>query len=491
MKRIIFLFFLLLPMVTMSQTIRVGAKHFNEGYILSEIISQLLENNGYEVKRVYNLGGTLVCFEALRTGAIDIYPEYTGTITSEILSSNEKISNEEIGQLLFSSYKLEMSGSIGFSNSYGLVMLRSNALEKKISAISDLRVYPDATIGLSYEFLKRQDGWDNLAKAYQLSLRPKGLEHGLAYEALRRSTIEITDAYTTDGEIVKDSLLLLKDDLHFFPSYEAVTLYSVSLDSKIKNVLRKLDGQLSEEEVQKLNASVLFEKKSFGEVANTFLKDKKLISAGTENHSQSMWSEIMSKTGTHLALTFSALILAILFAVPLGIIIYWNPGISKSVLYIVGLLQTIPSIALLAIAIPILGIGIIPSLVALFLYALLPILRNTITGLQSVDPLLKKVSEGMGLSRSQQLKWVEFPLASPFILSGIRTASVINVGTATLAAFIGAGGLGEFIVTGLALNNSQLILQGAIPAAMLAILMELLFEIISRLTIPKHLQSNN
>jgi osmoprotectant transport system permease protein len=490
MKRRLLVCLLLVSFVAKAQTVRVGAKHFNEGYILSEIISQLLESNGYKVKRVYNLGGTLVCFEALRTGAIDIYPEYTGTLGSEILSSKEKISNEEIKAQLLSKYNLEISGPMGFSNSYGLVMLQSRALEKRISAISDLASHSEMTVGLSYEFLKRQDGWDNLARFYKLSLHPTGLEHGLAYDALRNSTIEITDAYTTDGEIAKDNLMLLKDDLHFFPSYEAVSLYSSSLDGNIKNVLKKLEAKLTEEEMQKLNASVLFKKKSFATVAFEFLIGKNLISSETKNNSRSMWVEIISKTGTHLALTFSALILAILFAVPLGVFVYWNPSVSKPVLYIVGLLQTIPSIALLAITIPLLGIGIIPALVALFLYALLPILRNTITGLQSVDPLLKKVSEGMGLSRNQQLKWVEFPLAMPVILSGIRTASVINVGTATLAAFIGAGGLGEFIVTGLALNDTQLILQGAIPAALLAIMMELLFEFISRLTIPKHLQSN-
>ena len=205
-------------------------------------------------------------------------------------------------------------------------------------------------------------------------------------------------------------------------------------------------------------------------------------------YSSSIWKEILSKTGTHLLLTFAALFLAILFAVPLGILLYWQPTISKPIVYVTGLLQTIPSIALLAMMIPLLGIGFVPALVALFLYALLPILRNTITGLQSVDPILKNVAEGMGMSSSQQLRWVEFPLASPVILSGIRTASIINVGTATLAAFIGAGGLGEFIVAGLALNDSKLILQGAIPAALLAILMELLFEGISLRILPKHLR---
>ncbi|NOT75304.1 MAG: ABC transporter permease subunit [Cyclobacteriaceae bacterium] len=490
MKNILIFIFLFTGFSTYSQNITVGAKHFNEGYILSEIISQLLEDNGFKVKRVYNLGGTLVCFEALKNGAIDVYPEYTGTIASEILSAGAKIPNEEISKQLHSTFKMEMSGSFGFSNSYGLVVLRTVALDRKLALISDLKDHPEITIGLSYEFLKRQDGWDNLAKVYQLPLRPTGLEHGLAYEALRNKKIDVTDAYTTDGEISRDNLVVLEDDLSFFPSYEAVALHSENIDRKAKTILSKLEGSLSEESIQQLNAAVLFEKKSFAEVAHSFLTSHKLVSAETETSNVSTWNEILSKTGTHLALTFLALLLAIIVAIPLGISIYWNPSISKPILYFVSLLQTIPSIALLAITIPLLGIGLLPALVALFLYALLPILRNTITGLQTVDPLLKKVSEGMGLTRRQQLLWIEFPLASPVILSGIRTASVINVGTATLAAFIGAGGLGEFIVTGLALNNTQLILQGAIPAAMLAIMMELLFELIGWWLIPKHLRSN-
>ncbi len=489
MRKIIVLMFLLLSCFSQAQTIRVGAKHFNEGYIISEIISQLLENNGYRVDRVYNLGGTLVCFEALKIGAIDVYPEYTGTISSEILKLKGKPSDDEITEQLGGRFQMEISRSMGFSNSYGLVMLRGFAVEKNILNISDLRQHPDIVIGLSYEFLKRQDGWDNLAAAYDLSLKPKALEHGLAYEALRNSKIELTDAYTTDGEIARYDLVVLKDDLEFFPEYEAVSMISQGLDKDIKAILSKLDGQLNEQEIQALNASVLFDKKSFNEVAGDFLRRKDLALMNSATPTVSRWADILAKTGTHLALTFGALFLAIFFAIPLGIYIYWHPAIAKPVLYVVGLLQTIPSIALLAIAIPVLGIGTIPALVALFLYALLPILRNTVTGLQSVDPLLKNVSEGMGLTKSQKLRWIEFPLASPVILSGIRTASVINVGTATLAAFIGAGGLGEFIVTGLALNNTQLILQGAIPAALLAIVMELLFELIGRWAIPKHLRA--
>ena len=137
--------------------------------------------------------------------------------------------------------------------------------------------------------------------------------------------------------------------------------------------------------------------------------------------------------------------------------------------------------------IPLFGIGERPAIIALFLYSLLPILRNTITALVTIDPLLKRVAEAIGLTRWEQLRHVLLPMALPYILAGVRTAAIISIGTATLAAFIGAGGLGEPIVTGLALNDTNLILQGAIPAAGLAILVELFFELLERLLVKPHM----
>lgn len=473
-----------------AQTVRVGAKHFNEGYIISEIISQILENEGHQVERVYNLGGTLVCFEALRNRAIDVYPEYTGTIASELLKVTDKISIADIRRQLHDQFKIESTGSFGFSNSYGLVMRTVVADEKAIKQISDLRDHKELNIGLSYEFLKRRDGWENLAAAYGLqSFKPGALEHGLAYEAVRNSQVDVTDAYTTDGEIQKHNLLLLTDDLRFFPDYEALAIYVDRLDPAIGVTLKKLEGKISREEIQSMNAAALFGKTPFAQIAHDFLVKKNLIKKSAAASKSSVVSEILSKAITHLWLTLLALAFAVAAAVPLGILLHWNQSLAKPVIYVTGLLQTIPSIALLAMMIPLLGIGVYPALLALFLYALLPILRNTVTGLQNVDPLLKEISEGMGMTRIQKLKWIEMPLAMPFILAGIRTASVINIGTATLAAFIGAGGLGEFIVTGLALNSTSLILQGALPAGILAILMELAFEGIARLSIPAHIRS--
>lgn len=483
---IVLLFVPLGLLLAQQPTIRVGAKHFNEGYILSEIISQLLEHSGYTVDRKYNLGGTTVCYEALRNEAIDVYPEYTGTLAEEILKSERKLTFSELQTQLHDELSLEISPSYGFNNTYGLTMKRGFAKAQNIKTISDLQNKPDLSLALSYEFLKRKDGWDNLARVYTLPQRPVGIEHGLAYEALSENRIDLTDVYSTDGEIKKYDLIVLRDDQEFFPKYEAVSLYRITIDPQIKKILAKLSGQITETEMQEMNAQVIYAKSTFSEVASKFLKSKFFIQKKMKEPTIAV--EIFSKTITHLKITFIALALAILLALPLGILLYRYAAFSKFVLYLVGLLQTIPSIALLALIIPLLGIGAIPAITALFLYALLPILRNTTTGLFAVDPMLKKVAAGIGLSPWQRLRFVELPLAMPAILAGIRTAAVITIGTATLAAFIGAGGLGEFIVSGLALNNTELILRGALPAAALAIVVELFFELIELKLIPKHLR---
>lgn len=472
-----------------AQTYRVGAKHFNENYILGEMLAQLIENEGYKVERKFNLGGTAVCFEALYGGSIDLYPEYTGSLAEEILKSQIKLTHQELNDKLRQELNLEITSSFGFNNTYALATKPEIAEAKKLTNISDLQREANTKTAFSYEFLKRKDGWDNLKKAYQLSLRPVGIEHGLAYQAIENGKIELTDVYSTDGEIERYNLKVLKDDLEFFPNYNAVAVYSADLDPTIKAIAKKLEGIISEDKMQAMNAAVLFENKNFYEVARSFLMNENLINPGETKKETTMWTEIIDKTWTHLGITAIALGLAILIAVPLGIVLYIFSSVSKPVLYFVGLLQTIPSIALLALMIPLLGIGLVPAITALFLYALLPILRNTTTGLTSVDPILRKVATGMGMTTLQRLRLIDLPLAMPAVLAGIRTAAVITIGTATLAAFIGAGGLGEFIVTGLALNNTQLILQGAIPAAVLAMLVELIFEWVEVLLIPKHLRT--
>lgn len=452
-----------------QEVIRVGAKHFTEGYILSEIQAQLLESKGFKVERKFNLGGTLVCFEALRNSGIDVYPEYTGTITEEILKSKDISEIQKLG--------LAISKPIGFNNTYSLVVTGSSF--KKISDLSD---HPELRAGISYEFLKRQDGWDALAKAYGLRQNPTALEHGLAYQALQEGKIDVTDCYSTDGEISVNNLTILEDDKNFFPRYDAVSFYRSNLHPRAIEALALLDNAIDEKEMSAMNASAIFGKKDFSQIASDFLLRKGMVS-GKKIESGDFTEKILQ----HLYLTFTALVIAIIVAVPLGIIFSQSRFVNV-VLYIAGLLQTIPSIALLAIMIPLFGIGALPAIVALFLYALLPILRNTVNGLKGVDPLLKEVAASLGMSRTQSLRFVEWPLALPAILTGIRIAAVINVGTATLAAFIGAGGLGEYIVTGLALNNTQMILKGALPAAALALIIEVAFELIERKTLPAHLR---
>ena len=469
-----------------AQPIKVGAKHFNEGYILSEITAQLLESHGYQVERTYNLGGTLVCFEALRNGAIDLYPEYSGTLAAEILKF-DKLAFDNIQAQLKEHYKLSITKPLGFNNTYALVVKKSVAEQLRITSIADLKDHPNLRVGVSYEFLKRQDGFENLSKVYGLSLPATGLEHGLAYQALQENKIDLTDAYSTDGEISANNLAVLKDNLAFFPDYAATILYRMSLQEKVINIISMLENRIDEDRMQSMNAAVLFEKKTFAEVASQFLLEENLIAKASPPPSNV--SDILNKILRHLMLTLSGLILAVFFALPLGIVLYWQPRIANPALYITGLLQTIPSIALLAVMIPIFGIGIKPAIVALFLYALLPIVRNLLIGLKSVDPLFKNVAKSMGMSNRQKLWWIELPLAMPTVLAGVRTAAVINVGTATLAAFIGAGGLGEYIVTGLALNDTNLILRGALPSAGLALFTELFFEILEKWVVLKHLRS--
>lgn len=200
---------------------------------------------------------------------------------------------------------------------------------------------------------------------------------------------------------------------------------------------------------------------------------------------QQQSSKLLSQTLAHIGLTMISLFLAILIAVPLGVWISRKPKFAGAVLGVAGVLQTIPSIALLGILIPVLGIGPKPAIFALFLYALLPIVRNTYTGLSGVSPVVVDAAKGMGMNNLQVLFKVELPLSFAVIMAGVRTATVINVGVATLAAYIAAGGLGEFIFGGIALNNTNMILAGAIPAALLAVLLDFMLSRVQRLRLKK------
>ncbi|MGH7453615.1 MAG: glycine betaine ABC transporter substrate-binding protein, partial [bacterium] len=374
------------------------------------------------------------------------------------------------------------------NNTYAIVVRRADTERFGLKSVGDLNKISSLRYGFSNEFLKRPDGWPGLAALYGLTAIPSGIEHGLIYKAIAENSLDVIDVYSTDANIQRYDLVILTDDKHFFPDYLAAPLVRENLDARAKQVLGELAGTLSETGMIALNAAATIDKKDFAGIARSFLQQRKLVKSDDAKPAQNTGRAVLFKrTLTHLKLTLIALLLAMVIAIPAGVVVYRLPAISRPILYLTGLLQTIPSIALLAFMIPLFGIGVVPAIVALFLYALLPILRNTAAALFSVDPLLKKVSVGMGLTTWQRLRHIELPLAAPTIFAGIKTAAVINIGTATLAAFIGGGGLGEPIVTGLALNDTKLILEGAIPAAFLAVLVEFGFERLEKLLIPKHL----
>jgi osmoprotectant transport system permease protein len=481
---------------SLDRPIVIGCKQDVEGQVLAEIMAQLLENRGFVVERRFSLGGTLICFEALKRGAIDVYPEYSGTIEQAILQLPGRVSHAQMRELLGARFKLEMLDFFGFSNTYALATSSATAERLGLKQISDLKEHPELRFGFSNEFKNRADGWLGLKQAYGLTAEPVGMEHALTYNAIYEGKIDVTDAYSTDGDLKKFNLILLEDDRHFFPSYLAMPLVRAELDDSAKRVLEELAGTMTAGEMQSLNQSAQ-EKKSVRDIALQFLRSKGLLTgqqataavAATAIPAERTidWAFLFQCTLTHVELTFIALLAGMAVAIPLGAVIYRLGAVARLVLYVAGVLQTIPSIALLAFMIPVFGIGARPAVAALFLYSLLPILNNTVTALLSIDPVLRKVSVGMGLTAWQRLRHIELPLAAPTILTGIKTAAVINIGTATLAAFIGAGGLGEPIVTGLALNDPGLILQGAVPAALLAVFTELAFELLQRVVVPRHL----
>ncbi len=468
-----------------DKPIIVASKNFNESYLLAEIMSQLLEIGGFSVERKFGLGGTLVCYEALASGEVDLYAEYTGTASQVILKIHEKAPQIEALNSLFAKDDLRMLGSFGFNNTYAMALKKSLADKEGIERVSQLSDHPQLKMAFSLEFLNREDGWPGLDQIYQIGGAPTGIEHGLAYQAIDEGKIDVTDAYSTDGDLERYRLVTLEDDKGYFPQYLAAPLLRKDLPDNVKDTLAILAGLLDDERMRALNAEVVVHGRSFAEVARVFLKQEGL--GETSVTESKLWQRLLTNTIIHLQLTAIALALGCMFGLSIGIAVFRSHAVSRVVVYIAGLLQTIPSIALLALMIPLFGIGKTPAIVALFLYSILPILRNTITALITIDPLLKRVAEAIGLKRSQQLRYILIPLAMPNILAGIRTAAVISIGTATLAAFIGAGGLGEPIVTGLALNDTNLILQGAIPAACLAIIVELLFEGVERLAVKPHM----
>lgn len=468
-----------------ADPIVVGSKKFTESYVLGEIAKTVLERSGFGGEQRAGMGGTIILWQALIGGQIDLYPEYTGTIGEEILKRRERLSQEAMRAGL-AKFGVGMSADLGFNNTYALVMRRAEANRLGIDTISDLRRYPKLRVGLTHEFLDRQDGWRPLAARYDLTMpNVNGIDHAIGYAALARGEIEVKDAYSTDAKIAQNDLAVLRDDLRFFPEYKAVFLYRLALDPGAIEALNHFD-RIDEAKMIALNATAE-RTKDYAFAASQFFHPTDLKAAAPR---RDLGPKLRRWIGRHLELAGTSLLLAILIGLPLGIAASRGGALGHGILAVVGMIQTIPSLALLALLVPVpfLGISATTAIVALFLYGLLPIVRNTATGLQDIPPALRDSATALGLEPGAQLRKIYLPLASRTILAGIKTSAVINIGTATLAALIGAGGLGEPILSGLNLNDNATILEGAIPAALLALLVQGLFDLLDRVLIPRGLR---
>ncbi len=488
-----------------SAPLNVGSKRFTESYILGEILKQTATAAG-ETTAVHSqgLGNTAIVLNALKGGNIDVYPEYTGTIAKEILKLDAVPSLPELNAKL-AEIGLAVGVPLGFNNTYALAMRADDARAKGIARLSDLKSHPSIRLGLSQEFIGRADGWPGLKRAYDLPFAtPRGLDHGLAYEAMAERQVDAIDIYSTDAKIDKYGLTVLADDRHYFPRYDAVLLYRADLPQRFPktwNALQKLQGAIDDPTMRRMNAAAELDGKDFATVAAGFVKERGISGSaiaaapGTSAaRSEDFWHKLFGPdfarlTSEHLLLVFLSLAASIAIGIPLGILAAKRPSTEGVILGATGVVQTIPALALLAMLIPLTGrIGAVPAFIALSAYALLPIVRNTHTALTQVTTGMRQAAQSLGMRPGTILRKIELPLAAPTIVAGIKTSAVINVGTATIAAFIGAGGYGERIVTGLALNDHAIMLAGAIPAAALALIIEGGFRFGERWMIPEGLR---
>ena len=483
---LLFLFLIGTVFPATASPIIIGSKKFTESYVLGEIARRALNDAGIAAEHRQGMGGTIILWQGLRGGQIDAYPEYTGTIGQEILKNGHQQSFQEIRDAL-GKFGVGMTEPLGFNNTYALVMRRSEAQRLGVRTISDLRKHPQLRFGLTHEFLDRQDGWRPLRERYGLPHQSViGIDHALGYVALANGSIDVKDAYSTDAKIEENDLLVLEDDLRFFPKYDAVFLFRSSMSPDAISALRQLEGTLDEKRMIHLNMEAE-RTKNYTFAANLYFEDG---GSSANSVGESFPHKLARWTLRHLELAGFSLLLSVIIGIPLGIVASRGGVIGQGILGFSSIVQTIPALALLALLVPLpfFGISVRTAITALFLYGLLPIVRNTASGLQDIPRSLRESAVALGLSPFTRLWEIYLPMASRSILSGIKTSAVINIGTATLAALIGAGGLGEPILSGLNLNDHVTILEGAIPAALLALVVQWFFDILDRVLIPKGLR---
>jgi osmoprotectant transport system permease protein len=472
-----------------ADRIVVGSKIFTEGYVLGEIAAQTIEASSppVPVNRKLGMGSTGILFESLSTGAIDVYADYTGTLTEAIIKNPQLRGLREIQDALLK-LDLVMSSPLGFNNTYALAVRETFAQQHGLHTIGDLQ-HLKATLraAFSYEFMDRADGYPGLTARYHLDLNPQSvsrMEHSLTYQAIAQNAVDVIDVYSTDAKIRKFNLRVLKDDLGYFPVYQAVWVARKEFVDRYPaqwQALRSLEGRIDEDTMLDMNAKADIDKRSFAQIAANF--------RGAQAHdSDTLASRIVHRTVEHLWLVAISLVFSIVIGVPLGVAAVRFHATGQAILLLSAMIQTVPSLALLCFLIPLFGVGNRPALVALCLYSLLPVVLNTFTGIRSIDPRHLENARAFGLTRRQILFRIVLPLASPMLLAGVKTATIVSIGTATLAALVGAGGYGAPIVSGLSLNDVPTILTGAIPAAFMAWAAHGLFEILGKFLIPGGLQ---
>ena len=464
----------------------IGSKVFTESVVLGELLTHAARGAGVPAGHRREVGGTRVVFEALKRGDIDAYVEYSGTLTQELVPG---VTEEAMPSALAAS-GISTTKPLGFNNTYAIGMMAAEAGRLRVRTISDLARHPGLELGFANEFMSRADGWPALRARYRLPhARVRGLDHDLAYRALEAGQIAATDLYSTDAEIRAYGLRVLEDDLRHFPRYQAVVLYRTEAAGRAGAAIAAWDqlaGRIDETSMIAMNARAKLDRVPEAQVAADFLAA--LTGQTAEVNATSRTSRILARAREHLLLVAISLAAAIAIGLPLGILAAKRRRIGRLVIALVAVVQTVPSLALLVFMIPLLGIGTWPAIAALFLYSLLPIVRNTHQGLTGIAAELRDSAHALGLPASAVLRRIELPLASPAIVAGIKTAAVINVGTATLGALIGAGGFGQPILTGIRLADTSLILEGAIPAALLALLAQGLLDAAERLVVPKGLR---
>jgi osmoprotectant transport system permease protein len=469
--------------------ITIGSKKFTESVILGETLRLLALDAGHPARHRAELGGTRILWGALLSGEIDIYPEYSGTLAREILAGEDVASPESLEAAL-AARGVRSSSSLGFQNTYAIAVPGALAEQLDLKRISDLRGHPNLRLGFSSEFLDRADGWPGLRQRYGLpQTRVQGLDHDLVYRGVDAGHLDVTVVYTTDAEIARYGLRMLEDDLGYFEDYQAILLYRAELAEEAPDAIdafRRLEGAIDEATMARMNGEVKLSGVSEQAVAASLLSDALDVEVAIAT--RGFWQQMGQRTLEHLGMVAVSLGAAILFAVPLGVLAAQRPRVGHLVLGITGMIQTIPSLALFVFLIPWLGIGWLPTVVALFLYSLLPIVRNTHAGLTNISTPVRESADVLGLTGGARLRLVELPLAANTILAGIKTSAVLNVGTATVAALIGAGGYGQPILTGIRLDDTALIMQGAIPAAVLALALQGLFEVAERWVVPRGLR---